>query len=842
MKNRKSYVKQRCLCGNNKFKEIEINNIKLDKCINCGIIQFISMEQMGEIKYRSFYENQYPPTKKTYVDKEWKEIKQNARLAPYDHDKVLAKKRCKAYGIKKDTRKIRILDVGSGSGAFVDECRERGFDAYGCEVSQYYHSPVNEYVYKGIMEKMNFPTDDYDFVTCHDVIEHSSNPIKLVSEMFRTTKQYGQCIIDFPNFFHKSGKHHWKIPEHVWYFTIDQLKKLLEDAGFVVKDIKYPIESKCVFYLEKPKQNRVKILFPPGMGDSLWTLMKLESFCEENNIETPVDAHIVCPHERRYEGHKRSVPFLKLFPFVNSTGIVYQFNNSPEHKRLWKSAYDSSSDTVYENVLGCDYFISYNGYTISERGLDNADEYICDWYPPIFTSLDQNKYMEKYKNKYGEYLLLYFPLYGMYKKWIEKFPADSLALSINEIVKHTGMTPIFVGAKWDRDDKDCASFRTKINNVIDLTGKTSTEQIFGLIRGAKGMLAFPSGLSIMATVLKQKVLIIWSDCWQERKKQFNRKFKNGWNKKKSFVTEFAKNSCPPDSLNKNYYFELAEELTPEKLIKTGIKLLIDKDVVIAYINAIENIANKEDETQKYISTKQKVKSKNAIPFAKDVIIIENLPKTPTVTIMCVLKSNSVFNIQHVINLKNMIKRNTTIPFKFICLSDIDIDRSICESIRLKHNYDSRWSKIELFRHGLTKTQRIIYLDLDTIILKNVDDIMRANHGFMALKPWNKNNQNMNICVSSMMSWNNGSSYSFIYDNFDSSKIAQYSAGDKEYITKILRAKNKKAVYFQDITHGIYSYKRNCRKSLPKDARIVCFLGRPKLNNPNLPQWVKGNWK
>jgi hypothetical protein len=41
--------------------------------------------------------------------------------------------------------------------------------------------------------------------------------------------------------------------------------------------------------------------------------------------------------------------------------------------------------------------------------------------------------------------------------------------------------------------------------------------------------------------------------------------------------------------------------------------------------------------------------------------------------------------------------------------------------------------------------------------------------------------------------------------------------------------------------GIYSYKMHCRKTLPKDARIVCFHGLPKLTEVHEP-WIAENWK
>lgn len=212
-------------------------------------------------------------------------------------------------------------------------------------------------------------------------------------------------------------------------------------------------------------------------------------------------------------------------------------------------------------------------------------------------------------------------------------------------------------------------------------------------------------------------------------------------------------------------------------------------------------------------------------------------------IVCVLKSGGDFTIDYVKRLRNMIERNTTLPYEFICLSDLDIDPTICKSIKLilDHNHNGWWSKIELFRPNLINTKRIMYFDLDNVILSNIDDILAYQYDFIALKPWNKQNRNAGMGCSSIMGWKNDSSYSFIYDQFELENIGEYPKGDQQYISKMLISHNKPFVFYQDITNGIYSYKKNCRNGLPKNARIVGFHGRPRPSGVK-EDWLMENWK
>tara|TARA_Y100000034_G_scaffold73564_1_gene88507 strand:- start:608 stop:2275 length:1668 start_codon:yes stop_codon:yes gene_type:complete len=512
------------------------NGVHFGKCSSCGIVRQTTLPYSNDKELEEYYRN-YPPVKKAYGVK------------GYKHDRGLAMDRWPDYGILKDDK---VLDVGSGSGAFVDVCREHGVEAWGCEIAEYHHQGKGEFIYKKRLEDIHFPVDHFDKVTCHDVLEHVLDPIKFLKELFRVTGQEGTCIVDFPRFFHREGKHHWK-QEHIWFFGVEELKSVCKSVGFEVTDTCFPIESKVTIYLRKPKQNRPKILVPPGMGDAYWSMVKLQSFLKQKKLEEVADIYVACNRERQYDGHRRAFPFIELFPFCKSTGITYSTNDYPQ--KLWLEAYRDAGRTVFEDICGCDYFISYNGHMGHGSELNKIDPEIkCNWIPPMFESLEQVNYTKWAKKKFGKYILFYFLFHGHYGRWIKEFNLNQMAGAVRLVTEQTGYAPIFVGAQWDKEFPEQTLLVNSVSNCIDLRGKTSVDEIFGLIKGSECVVGYPSGLTIMSTVLKKKTLIIWNDYYHKN---------------------FQWNCCPPEVRRKTYQITNTKGLKPQALA-TSVKTLINK--------------------------------------------------------------------------------------------------------------------------------------------------------------------------------------------------------------------------------------------------------------------------
>lgn len=245
----------KCICGHGAYSVVNVDHyilsaeginaqlseshVEFGKCDQCGVIRQINpIFQDSVSDYKDFYANMYPPTSDKYTGKTW------------EHDINVAEQRIVVYmrnGIRL-YEPTKLLDVGCGSGAFVRQCRLMDVEAYGCEIGTYHYSKHWANIFRQRFEDIHFPASMFDVITCHDVLEHVLDPALMLKEMHRILTTRGQLVIDYPDFFHESGSHHWKDNEHIWMFTEDQLKKLLSDCGFFVYGIKKPIPSKLVFY------------------------------------------------------------------------------------------------------------------------------------------------------------------------------------------------------------------------------------------------------------------------------------------------------------------------------------------------------------------------------------------------------------------------------------------------------------------------------------------------------------------------------------------------------------------------------------------------------------------
>lgn len=99
----------------------------------------------------------------------------------------------------------------------------------------------------------------------------------------------------------------------------------------------------------------------------------------------------------------------------------------------------------------------------------------------------------------------------------------------------------------------------------------------------------------------------------------------------------------------------------------------------------------------------------------------------SLTVACVwVKGHVPYPVEYVKRLASMVARHLDRPYKFVCLTDgPDRVPSGVEPIHIKNPrpLDGWWSKVQLFnpKHGLTG--RVLYLDLDTLVVKPLDPIV-----------------------------------------------------------------------------------------------------------------------
>jgi SAM-dependent methyltransferase len=139
----------------------------------------------------------------------------------------------------------KLLDCGAATGFLLEEARDRGYDAYGLELSEFGASEMTRKfgegrAFRGEIEAACFPgTEEGEFlaVTMCDYLEHVRLPQRVLQRARDFLAPGGVLAVTTPDtgsLSHRllgKGWSHYKA-EHLFYFRRDNLQRLLHRCGF----------------------------------------------------------------------------------------------------------------------------------------------------------------------------------------------------------------------------------------------------------------------------------------------------------------------------------------------------------------------------------------------------------------------------------------------------------------------------------------------------------------------------------------------------------------------------------------------------------------------------------
>ncbi|ACL71572.1 conserved hypothetical protein [Thioalkalivibrio sulfidiphilus HL-EbGr7] len=223
-----------------------------------------------------------------------------------------------------------------------------------------------------------------------------------------------------------------------------------------------------------------------------------------------------------------------------------------------------------------------------------------------------------------------------------------------------------------------------------------------------------------------------------------------------------------------------------------------------------------------------------------------------------LKWGDKYSADYVNKIYNMVSRNTTLPFRFYCLTDnpSGLSEHITPLPHVDVGLKGFWNKLLLFRrdfHGLRGTA--LYLDLDLVIVDNIDFLATHPGDFCICRNWSRRK----MWNSSVMRFEFGA-HPQIWEEFERNResIMGRLNGDQEWIYE---CKPDATEWPSD---KIISYKKSLNsKALPwlekvglgklgeigarymtvrptPDASIVVFHGKP--DPEDVMEKSYGYWK
>lgn len=204
-----------------------------------------------------------------------------------------------------------------------------------------------------------------------------------------------------------------------------------------------------------------------------------------------------------------------------------------------------------------------------------------------------------------------------------------------------------------------------------------------------------------------------------------------------------------------------------------------------------------------------------------------------INIVC-LKWGDKYKADYVNKLFGSIQRNTNIPFKFHCFTEdtVGLNREIIPHPLPYKNLETWWNKIYLFSNEISipLNDTIFYVDLDTLITDNIDDILSCeSNKIIVLKDFLHGiARTAGTMGSGLMKWTHGQ-YAHIWARFIQNPTAAIKQvephGDQHWIDLCVPDRT----YWQEVLpNRVVSFKVHCLNGLPPEAAIVCYHGRPSI--------------
>jgi 2-polyprenyl-3-methyl-5-hydroxy-6-metoxy-1,4-benzoquinol methylase len=160
--------------------------------------------------------------------------------------KITLKQKVKLVENVSGLNKGKLLDIGSGTGAFASAMKEAGWKVVALEPDEAARN--NARAIHGVHalsgEQIYTVSEQFDVITLWHVLEHVHDLQGYVNRFVQMLKPGGRLIIAVPNYTSKDAAIYgtdwaaWDVPRHLYHFSPDSIKQLMNRNGMEVKEMK----------------------------------------------------------------------------------------------------------------------------------------------------------------------------------------------------------------------------------------------------------------------------------------------------------------------------------------------------------------------------------------------------------------------------------------------------------------------------------------------------------------------------------------------------------------------------------------------------------------------------
>ncbi len=245
-------------------KDYVVSNEKFDLLLDDNLDLLLTTPKPTTKDLARYYESEayisHTDAKRSWVDKVYQIVK-NYSL----------KKKLKLVN-SFNTDRIKILDIGSGTGDFLKICSNDGWKVTGIEpnekgrnatMSKCGNSEIALYKSLEDLKKDSATFLSYDVITLWHVLEHVPNLDETIFNLKKLLKPEGVLVVAAPNFKSYDAEHYTKywaaydVPRHLWHFSQTAIRRLFFFQSMeVVKTLPMKFDAYYVSFLSEQNKNK----------------------------------------------------------------------------------------------------------------------------------------------------------------------------------------------------------------------------------------------------------------------------------------------------------------------------------------------------------------------------------------------------------------------------------------------------------------------------------------------------------------------------------------------------------------------------------------------------------